>query len=60
MMKGKTASLAWGAVHPGLMPTGEDRVKAAVDWRWAGLAHERTRVIARPRAAGPRSKAPSR
>jgi NADH:quinone reductase (non-electrogenic) len=41
-MKGKTASLAWGAVHLGLLPTGQDKVKAVVDWTWAGFAHERS------------------
>ena len=36
-MKGKSASLAWGAVHLALLSTGEDRAKAVVDWTWAGL-----------------------
>ena len=36
-MKGKAASLAWGAVHLALLSTGEDRAKAVVDWTWAGL-----------------------
>jgi NADH:ubiquinone reductase (H+-translocating) len=40
-MKGKTAALAWGAVHLALLATGEDRAKAMVDWTWAGFAHER-------------------
>ena len=40
-MKGKTAFLAWGAVHLALLSTGEDRVKAMADWTWAGFAHER-------------------
>ena len=40
-MKGKSASLAWGAVHLALLSTGEDRAKAVVDWTWAGFAHER-------------------
>ena len=40
-MKGKTASLAWGAVHLALLSTGEDRAKAIVDWTWAGFTHER-------------------
>jgi len=44
-MKGKTASLAWGAVHLGLLPTGQDKVKAVVDWTWAGLTHERAARI---------------
>jgi NADH dehydrogenase len=40
-MKGRTAWLAWGAVHLALLSTGEDRAKAAVDWAWAGFSHER-------------------
>jgi NADH:ubiquinone reductase (H+-translocating) len=40
-LKGKTASLAWGAVHLALLSTGEDRAKAVVDWTWAGFTHER-------------------
>ena len=36
-MKGRTASLAWGAVHLGLLSTGEDRTKAMLNWVWAGL-----------------------
>jgi NADH dehydrogenase len=40
-IKGKTAALAWGAVHLTLLSTGEDRVKAMADWTWAGFAHER-------------------
>ena len=40
-VKGKTASLAWGAVHLALLSTGEDRAKALVDWTWAGFTHER-------------------
>jgi NADH dehydrogenase len=40
-MKGKTASLAWGAVHLALMSTGEDRAKAVVDWTWSAFTHER-------------------
>ena len=40
-MKGRTASLAWGAVHLALLSTGEDRAKAVVDWTWAGFTHER-------------------
>ena len=40
-MKGKTAQLAWGTVHPALLPTNEDRAKAVVDWAGAGLTHER-------------------
>jgi NADH:quinone reductase (non-electrogenic) len=44
-MKGKKATLAWGAVHLGLLPTGQDKVKAVVDWTWAGFAHERSARI---------------
>lgn len=40
-VKGKTASLAWGAVHLALLSTGEDRAKAVVDWTWAGFTHDR-------------------
>ena len=40
-MKGRTAFLAWGAVHLGLLSTGEDRTKAVLDWVWAGFTHER-------------------
>ncbi len=44
-MKGKSASLAWGAVHLALLSTGEDRAKAIVDWTWAGFTHERSARI---------------
>jgi len=40
-LKGRTASLAWGAVHLALLSTGEDRAKALLDWTWAGFTHER-------------------
>jgi NADH:ubiquinone reductase (H+-translocating) len=40
-MKGKAASLAWGAVHLALLSTGEDRAKAVINWTWAGFTHER-------------------
>jgi NADH dehydrogenase len=40
-IKGKSASLAWGAVHLALLSTGEDRAKALVDWTWAGFTHDR-------------------
>ena len=40
-LKGRTAFLAWGAVHLALLSTGEDRAKAAIDWTWAGFSHER-------------------
>jgi len=40
-IKGKSASLAWGAVHLALLSTGEDRAKALIDWTWAGFTHER-------------------
>jgi NADH dehydrogenase len=41
-LKGRTAFLAWGAVHLALLSTGEDRAKAAIDWTWAGFFHERS------------------
>jgi NADH dehydrogenase len=44
-MKGKSASLAWGAVHLALLSTGEDRAKAVIDWTWAGFTHERSSRI---------------
>ena len=40
-LKGKSASLAWGAVHLALLSTGEDRAKALIDWTWAGFSHDR-------------------
>jgi NADH dehydrogenase len=40
-MKGKSAFLAWGAVHLALLSTGEDRAKALLNWTWAGFSHER-------------------
>jgi NADH:ubiquinone reductase (H+-translocating) len=40
-MKGRSASLAWGAVHLALLSTGEDRAKAVVDWTWSGFTHDR-------------------
>ena len=39
--RGKSAWLAWGAVHLALLSTGEDRAKAVVDWTWAVSTHER-------------------
>ena len=48
-LKGRTAWLAWGAVHLALLSTGEDRAKAVVDWTWAGFTHERPgRITVRP------------
>jgi len=47
-IKGKAASLAWGAVHLALLSTGEDRAKAVVDWTWAGFTHERSARITVP------------
>jgi NADH dehydrogenase len=44
-MKGRSASLAWGAVHLALLSTGEDRAKAVIDWTWAGFTHERSNRI---------------
>ena len=40
-MKGRSAFLAWGAVHLALLSTTEDRAKAVTDWTWAGLTHRR-------------------
>jgi NADH:ubiquinone reductase (H+-translocating) len=40
-LKGRSAFLAWGAVHLALLSTGEDRAKALVEWTWAGFTHER-------------------
>jgi len=40
-LKGKTAFLAWGAVHLTLLSAWEDRTKAMVDWTWGGFTHER-------------------
>jgi NADH:ubiquinone reductase (H+-translocating) len=40
-IKGKSAWLAWGAVHLALLSSGEDRAKAMVDWTWAGFTHKR-------------------
>ena len=47
-IKGKSAALAWGAVHLALLSTGEDRAKAVVDWTWAGFTHERSARITVP------------
>ena len=44
-MKGKAASLAWGAVHLALLSTDEDRAKAVVDWTGAGFTHQRSARI---------------
>jgi NADH:ubiquinone reductase (H+-translocating) len=44
-MKGRTAFLAWGAVHLALLSTGEDRTKAVLNWILAGFTHERTARI---------------
>ena len=45
-MKGRTAFLAWGAVHLALLSTGEDRTKAMLDWTWAGFTHDRgSRIV---------------
>ena len=44
-MKGRTAFLAWGAVHLALLSTGEDRAKAVIDWTWAGFSHDRSARI---------------
>jgi NADH dehydrogenase FAD-containing subunit len=44
-MTGEKAWLAWGAVHLALLSTGEDRVKALVDWTWSGFTRERAARI---------------
>ena len=45
-IKGRTAFLAWGAVHLSLLSTGEDRTKAVLDWVWAGFTRERgSRIV---------------
>ncbi len=44
-MTGRTAAMAWGAVHLALLSTGEDRTKAMVEWTWAGFSHERSARI---------------
>jgi NADH dehydrogenase len=41
-LKGKTAFLAWGAVHLTLLSAWDDRTKAMVDWTWSGFSHERS------------------
>ena len=52
-MKGKSAFLAWGAVHLALLSSGEDRAKALTDWTWAALTHERSaRIVVRATPAG--------
>jgi NADH dehydrogenase len=58
-MKGKAASLAWGAVHLALLSTGEDRAKAVVDWTWAGFTHERPARITVRTDRGKRGSAPA-
>src|SRR5262249_9034149 len=50
-MRGKSAWLAWGAVHLALLSTGEDRAKAVIDWSWAGFTHERAARITVPTEA---------
>ena len=40
-MKGRTAWLAWGAVHLALLSAGEDRARTVIDWTWARFTHER-------------------
>jgi NADH:ubiquinone reductase (H+-translocating) len=53
-MKGRTAFLAWGAVHLALLSTGEDRTKAMLNWTWAGFTHERpSRITVETEAKSP-------
>jgi NADH:ubiquinone reductase (H+-translocating) len=48
-IKGKTAFLAWGAVHLALLSTGEDRSKAVMNWTWAMITRDRpARIIVEP------------
>ena len=59
-LKGKTASLAWGAVHLALLSTGEDRAKAVIDWTWAGFTHDRAgRIVVDPGEDDPGAHAPA-
>jgi len=44
-MKGKMASLAWGAVHLALLTGGDSRAKTMLDWGWAGVSRKRTERI---------------
>ena len=44
-LKGRTAFLAWGAVHLALLATGEDRMHAAIDWTWSAFTRERSSRI---------------
>lgn len=41
-MKGKMATLAWGAVHLALLTGGDSRAKTMVDWGWTAFTHKRT------------------
>ena len=60
-IKGKSASLAWGAVHLALLSTGEDRAKAVVDWTWAGFTHDRSaRITVRTSPEGDQDAAADR
>jgi NADH dehydrogenase len=42
ILKGKIASLAWGAVHLALLTGGDSRAKTMVDWGWAAITRKRT------------------
>jgi NADH:ubiquinone reductase (H+-translocating) len=44
-VKGKAASLAWGAVHLALLTGADDRTKTMIDWGWAGATRKRTERI---------------
>jgi NADH dehydrogenase len=44
-IKGRSAFLAWGAVHLALLSSGEDRAKALTNWTWAAFTHERAARI---------------
>ncbi|MGH2585436.1 MAG: NAD(P)/FAD-dependent oxidoreductase [Dehalococcoidia bacterium] len=41
VMKGRIASLAWGAVHLALLTGGDSRAKTMVDWGWAAITRRR-------------------
>jgi NADH dehydrogenase len=40
-IKGRSAWLAWGAVHLALLSTSEDRARTITDWTWGGFTQKR-------------------
>ena len=38
--EGQVRGACLGSVHLALLSTGEDRVKAVIDWTWAGFTHD--------------------